>query len=195
MRTSRFFPLVFIAVSLAACGKPDSIRPTQQPVIYEQAQDPAGMEIDSLASEPVTFSKGNLKVVRENVAMSQVLPDDARNGQRESAKCGTPISAERIGKLRQQYADASAFAYGLYPAEGDAELSLYYVIAVPNLAGYTDKKVVSAEFTDSCVAGSMPLITMNAQWLVFAGPACDLSDTQCKSVANLVQPSIKLPAR
>jgi hypothetical protein len=192
MRTSRFFPLVVIAVSLAACGKPDNTRPTQQPVIYEQVQEPAGMEIDSLNSEPVTFSKGNLKVVREDVPMSQVLPDETRNRQRESAKCGTPISAERMGKITQLYAGKSAYAYGLYPADGESDLSLYYVIAVPNLPGYTDKKAVSADFTDSCVAGSMPLITMNAQWLVFAGPACDLPDTQCKSVANLVQPSIKL---
>ena len=192
MRTSRFFSLVFVAASLVGCGTLDTARPTQQPVIYEQTQVPTGTEIDSLASEPVTFSKGNLKVVREDVPMSQVLPDDTRNRQRESAKCGTPMSADRMEKLQQQYKNIPAFAYGLYPTDAESALALYYVIAVPNLAGYTDKKVVSADFTDACVAGSMPLVAMNAKWLVFAGPACDLSDTQCKSVANLVQPSIKL---
>ncbi len=178
---------VLVLSTLAACGSLLSSRPR---AVYETASSAAGSNLANFGQEPVTFTRLNLALYKQALPISHVIPDADRNRQRKAQKCGVVLSEKRLKVLHEKYSDVTALAYSLYPPNGSPDESQFFVIAVPNLLKYTTQKAVNDDLIDTCTDGVFPLMSMNSDWLVFAGSPC--TTDRCKDIAQQVLPTVKL---
>lgn len=194
MTTSTRILLLCAAAALTVACSPEPARQSRLPVIYEQVSTEGTRDIPTLSQEPVGFYRGNLKIRRQDISISQVLPDAHRIQMRKNGNCGAVIAPDRLQRLHDNFSAATPIAYSLYPSALTADQAVYHILAVPNAVGYSTQKSVTDDFIDSCDVALFPLVAMNDKWLVFAGSPCrrDAMTDECTRYEAEIGPTIAI---
>jgi hypothetical protein len=136
--------------------------------------------------DPISFETKNL-----SVTVTKKTGSPSKDGQYlldHAAKCGPP---DRPGTYFHDMVTIldklPKTTYTISNGSGS-----YAVVFIPNLVGYKDLISAQADFF-SCQGdtGHLTAVAESDAWLVFVQPCTD-SDTDCKAIAAVVNPTIKI---
>ena len=136
--------------------------------------------------DPISFETRKL-----DVQVTKKVGSPAKDGQYlldHAAKCGPPYRPG--GYFHDVVATLDKLPKTTYTISNGG--GAYMVDFIPNLIGYKDLDSVQADFfTCPGDTGKLKAVAESDAWLVFTQSCAD-SDTDCKAIAEVVNPTIKI---